>query len=317
MKFRRKKIVRIQPLRERLKRARRRKRLSLEEVENLTKIRVRYIESLEKGLYSNLPSDVYVRGFLHTLSSLYKIDARNIIQQYQKEKEVIGIPKPKKLTPALREIKNPFLITPKLLLLILGIIIVLGIGGYLSWQVSGFAAAPKLEIIQPPEENLTLESDTLTIEGRADPGAEVKINDQLIALDLDGNFKKQIKLKEGLNSIKIVAKNRIGKQSQKQINALAKIGEITAPTIAKITGLKLVIQVGPGSSWVSVDLDGKNVYKGVMLAKTSQEFTAEKEIILSTGNAGSTRVFLNDKDLGLLGAEGEKKDTKYTPENIK
>jgi len=49
-----------------------------------------------------------------------------------------------------------------------------------------------------------------------------------------------------------------------------------------------------------------------MLSDTSQEFVAKKEIVINSGNAGSTHVYLNGNDLGVLGKKGELiKNKKY------
>ncbi len=42
------------------------------------------------------------------------------------------------------------------------------------------------------------------------------------------------------------------------------------------------------------------MYPGII-----QNFEAQEKINLTTGNAGSTKVIFNEKDLGALGKEGE------------
>ena len=69
--------------------------------------------------------------------------------------------------------------------------------------------------------------------------------------------------------------------------------------------LTLEIAIGDSASWISVTADGREVISATMLAGSTRKITAKNRIVLTTGNAGTTRVFLNNRDLGFLGAEGE------------
>ena len=48
---------------EKLKEARLKKNLTLTDVENITKIRARYIQALEEENFKILPGNVYIKGF--------------------------------------------------------------------------------------------------------------------------------------------------------------------------------------------------------------------------------------------------------------
>ncbi|MGI8865693.1 MAG: helix-turn-helix domain-containing protein, partial [Rubrobacteraceae bacterium] len=54
--------------------ARTEKGLSLDDVEQATKIRKRYIEGLERDDYTVLPDAVYVQGFLKTYANYLGLD---------------------------------------------------------------------------------------------------------------------------------------------------------------------------------------------------------------------------------------------------
>ena len=47
------------------------------------------------------------------------------------------------------------------------------------------------------------------------------------------------------------------------------------------------------------------VSRGTMLSGSSKSISAAKEILLTSSNAGSTKVIYNGKDLGKLGRPGE------------
>jgi transcriptional regulator with XRE-family HTH domain len=302
----------MQTLGEKLKKVRQRKQISLPKMESLTKIRSRYIAGLEKGEYEKLPGDIYVKGFLRKIARVLRMDETKLIDLYLTETKG----KAKKLSldvmKGLSEAK--FIITPKMIFTFLGILTVFIIGGYFWYQIAGFAAAPTLTIEKPAEEDLIIKSDQILVAGTTDPGTNLTINDQSISVDLNGHFSEVVQLKDGLNQINLVVANRIGKEVSKMIKVLVK----SPAKNLKIAGAKnnlplyLIVKVSPSSAWLSIEIDGKNIYQGVMLANTSQEFVAKKKIIITSGNAGSTHVYLNSNDLGVLGEEGKLvKDIQY------
>ncbi|MCM1566987.1 MAG: DUF4115 domain-containing protein [Dehalobacter sp.] len=65
-----------------LRKAREEKGLSYQEVEDSIKIRVRYLEALEKENYGVLPGTTYTRGFLRTYAKHLGINPQEIIDSY-------------------------------------------------------------------------------------------------------------------------------------------------------------------------------------------------------------------------------------------
>jgi transcriptional regulator with XRE-family HTH domain len=63
------------PISERLRAAREARGVDLFRVERDTKIRVKYLSAMESGLFSELPGDVYARGFLRNYASYLGLDA--------------------------------------------------------------------------------------------------------------------------------------------------------------------------------------------------------------------------------------------------
>jgi transcriptional regulator with XRE-family HTH domain len=68
-----------------LKEAREKKGISLEEVENQTNIRKRYLDALEKENYELLPGRVYARGFLRNYASFLGLDHRVILNEFDQK----------------------------------------------------------------------------------------------------------------------------------------------------------------------------------------------------------------------------------------
>jgi len=57
-----------------LKEAREQKGVSLEEVEEVTRIRQKFLQALEEGNYGALPAETYVKGFLRTYAMYLELD---------------------------------------------------------------------------------------------------------------------------------------------------------------------------------------------------------------------------------------------------
>lgn len=67
---------------ERLRAERLAQDLSLEQIEEYTKIRKFYIEALENDNYAALPDKVYIVGFLRSYCKVLKIDSQEIIEEF-------------------------------------------------------------------------------------------------------------------------------------------------------------------------------------------------------------------------------------------
>ncbi|MBM7564681.1 helix-turn-helix domain-containing protein [Paenibacillus sacheonensis] len=68
-----------------LKKAREQRNLSLDDIQDLTKIRKRYLEAIEEGNYSVLPGSFYVRAFVKNYAESVGLDAEEVLRLYNKE----------------------------------------------------------------------------------------------------------------------------------------------------------------------------------------------------------------------------------------
>lgn len=76
-----------------LKHEREERRLSIEEVSSTTRIPRRTLESLEQDRFEDLPSGVFVRGFIKAYASAVHIDAGDVLARFDEQR-------PKTLPPA-------------------------------------------------------------------------------------------------------------------------------------------------------------------------------------------------------------------------
>lgn len=217
--FVRKKISAHKTLGDILKTARKKKEISLSQAEEETKVRLKYLESLEEGRYEALPGNVYALGFLTKYADFLGLE--NLDELANRFKMERGeSPFQSRLMPR-RRLREPwFYLTPKLLTVIGVVLVLMVVLGYIIYSVRTFTMPPNLEISSPSSEQI-LTKDTVDIIGKTDTGVALTINNQAVLLDGNGNFTQQVKLSPGLNTFEIRSVNRLKKESIKQVKILA------------------------------------------------------------------------------------------------
>src|ERR1700734_4143535 len=71
----------------RLREARMRAKIDINEVETSTKIRAKYLRAIENEEWALLPGDVYVKSFLRTYGDSLGLDSRQLIDDYKRRYE--------------------------------------------------------------------------------------------------------------------------------------------------------------------------------------------------------------------------------------
>ncbi len=205
-------------LSELLLRLRKEQNLSCEDVAEITKIHIDHIVALESGNMKSLPSDVYARGFLRSLSRAYKVDADVLLHQFHKEQSVRRRVKGESqvsktaLLPASRKFIPRLIITPRFFLLAFVALFFVVVFGYLVYQIGSFASAPTL-VLDRPDRDLTIDGSSITVIGTTDPTVGVLINGEDIFVDPSGHFSTELALQDGVNTLTVVARNTAGKET--------------------------------------------------------------------------------------------------------
>ena len=65
-------------------------------------------------------------------------------------------------------------------------------------------------------------------------------------------------------------------------------------------------------SWLSLEVDGAEVYTGIAAAETLLEYSAESEVLLSAGNALALDLIWNGQRQGQIGERGQRVDIRFT-----
>lgn len=187
------------------------KGLTLEEVAKATKIRSSFLSAIEKGEYHTLPSSAYIQGFVKNYADFLGLPQKEIVAIFKREfneKEFLGV-LPKSFTH-----KDEILLSRLRLsqtattILVIACVII----GYMLFQYRYAIINPPL-VVGRPQENEEVTSP-VTVVGKTDANASVSVDEFLVSVDQNGNFHKEITIFPGNNVIKIIAKNRFGRQTQ-------------------------------------------------------------------------------------------------------
>lgn len=201
-----------------LKNARNKKELTLEQVEEETKVRAKYLKALEDERFDILPGNIYALGFLSKYADFLELDKNELIKLFKMER---GESRHSgQLMPVRRIQEMKFSITPRLVTILTIVLVILGILGYIIYSVSVFTLPPNLIISSPSSEQI-LKKSQVEIIGKTDEGATLMINNQAVLLDANGNFHQQVKLNPGLNTFVVTVTNRLKKETTKEVKILA------------------------------------------------------------------------------------------------
>lgn len=294
------KKIQIETLSEYLSAARVNLNLSAEEVSKKTNISIKFLTALESGNLSALPANVYVYGFLRQLAEIYLVDEIVLIEQYKKEKGIsqqLYNAEKNQSSGWQRKYFKKLVVTPKILSFGMGTIFVVASLIYIIWQVWSINKTPKLEIIKP-ENNSVINSSFVQVVGKTDPGMNITVNDQIIFVDNNGNFQTQVGLSPGPKEIIVVSKNRFDKSFTKTLNITGAVPEAT------ISGLQVKVDF-TGTVTLNFIIDDQPEQSLAFNPGDSKMFMATKKIVISTTDAGATKINLNGQNLGPIGRNGE------------
>lgn len=197
---------------------------SLDEVQRKTKIRKSIIEALEKGDYDSLPPPTFVKGFIRNYGQFLGLDVEELLALFRREYDERKNPK----TSGAGLDKRRFLITPGIAIAFFLALMVLLFFGYLYREYQSFAAPPFLSV-EEPQDSLKLNKPLVSLVGRTDPDAEVKINGQKITLGPGGTFAQEISISEGTNVLVTTATNKLGKISTVKRTVIVEVPKPTPP----------------------------------------------------------------------------------------
>lgn len=191
-----------------LQEARVSQKLSLEQAETATKIRIKFLEAIESDDYSRLPSLSYAKGFVKNYSEYLGLDSSVVLAFFRRQTTDVSKTSllPKKDTTA----TSRYNMTPGRFLAGILIVLVLIFLGYLGFQYRKLNQ-PAFLSIESPANQLVTDQRRVDVLGKTDPDATVTVNGINVVVRGDGKFFDQVQLDSVVNKITIIATSRFGK----------------------------------------------------------------------------------------------------------
>jgi cytoskeletal protein RodZ len=196
-------------------------RLSLEDLSKRTRIRQEYLEALENNQFDQLPSAIFVKGYIKTYSNLFGMDYQPLLALLRRDfkESAAGTLVPREfIKPVLK--KRQYW-TPVTLAVLCLATIFLTLIGYVGVQWYNIQKPPSLKVTAPKEGESV--SANFEVKGVTVNDAIVTVNSQPLSLQQDGSFQTEVYIpREGIHTITVEATDRRGKKSVEQVSVHVK-----------------------------------------------------------------------------------------------
>jgi len=301
-----------------LKENRLKKNIVLDDVSNELKIHIKFLSAIEDSDYSVFSDVVQIKGFIRNYSKFLGLNEEEVMAFWRREYEEKEIKQAEGIKSIMKPMFTPkLLITPGRVLFFVTLFSILGFLGYLFYQYRSFAGAPFLAV-ESPSIDLSVKETYVDVFGKIDKDAELFLNGQKISMEKEGSFAVKVSLSEGVNVLNFRALNKLGKEStvtrtvlvDNPVKQAAVLGlGSTEPVNPKSdqegqSFIKVEVEIINGASWISIVGDGETLFPGgLMLKGVKAQFTAKDFITVTAGNAGAVKVYLDGKDMGVLGED--------------
>lgn len=203
-----------------LRSEREKKKLTLQDVQKHIKIHPTYIRALEDDNYAVFEGKVHAKGFLRIYSKFLDLNTEELLALWRRDYErYFEDTKSEKLYNVIPVERAKIVLTPRLVFGTAAVILIFAFFAYLYYQYSSYTGNPKL-VLHTPQDNLVLKDDIVDITGTTELDSKVYINNQEMALNPRGDFAGSVRLREGINSISIVAVNKLEKKTEEVLTII-------------------------------------------------------------------------------------------------
>lgn len=269
-----------------LKTAREANGLSLDDLQQLTKIQKRYLMGIENGDYGMMPGKFYVRAFIKQYAEAVGLDPEELFEQYKNEVPSVREEEAPEQLSRVQSKKTMSAPQSKVLEVLPKVLLVVFIFG-----IAIFAWVFFSKIYSPNEES---NSDK--------GGTEIKIEENAIsAKENDSNEKasddEKEDAKDKADDEKSDDKSDDKSDVKQEVVVVNSSGKNSTLELKNTDTFKLKL-VSTGEPWIEVkDGSGKILYSGVLKADQSQEFdlTDKGSADLNIGRTTETQIYINDE----------------------
>jgi cytoskeletal protein RodZ len=261
-----------------LKQNRLTKGYSLDDIEEATKIRAKYLEALENEEFDILPGQVYVIAFLRNYARFLGLNDDEMVEQYKsrtqsnpqtdsvkkdiedKEPIVNDRPRSRERTRRQRRRAQPqFVNFVKILAAVAVIAVVFAIASIYKTYAPGPDVPEQPNVVQ---DNANEDKPNNNTNNTETPAPDENMDEE---------------------------------------------------TPEQVEGVELVLNVTDANCWMRINVDGQIAFEGTVPAGDTKEFSGSESIDITLGNAGVVDVKYNGEDIGKLGPMGQVVNEQFVP----
>ncbi|MDF1998728.1 RodZ domain-containing protein [Peribacillus frigoritolerans] len=271
----------------RLKEAREAKGLSLEDLQELTKIQKRYLIGIEEGNYSMMPGKFYVRAFIKQYCEAVGLDSEEIFEQYKSEIPSVyseELPEQLSRVQSRKTIPAGDSKVVELLPKILAAVLVIGAAVLIWVLVLNYMSNPDNDDKKDAKQSDAVDYNKSEEFNKEEDNADQKQNEE----KSDSSEKKN----EDDTAVK-------DEEKEQDLAVTSSSGKNSTYELKNTDTFKLKV-ASKGSPWVGIkNGEGKLLFQGTIEKDKSQEidFTNEKEAVINIGRAYETEIYVNDEKL--------------------
>ena len=285
------------PLGEWLQQRREELGLSLEQAEEATRIRARYLEALEADDFEALPDPVVGRGFLRNYASYLGLDPQEAANRFTSK---VTPPVPESLPPEglppfddqfrpmpLHEMPSMSRRSRGVGLALLALLVIAGLGALVWWgypRVADWVArsrAASRPTLVPTFTPAATQSALATATQTATASSPASTDSPTATQEAEATPTLELTLTPTFTPSPSPS---------------------PSPPIYDGVFVELVFS---DTSWIQVTTDGVRQFQGELEAGTYRSWYGEKSVELRLGNAGAVQVTVNGQFLGTVGGPGE------------
>ena len=296
----------------RLKKARKAKGLTLDDIKNKSKIKKNYLEALENDNYKKLPGEVYTKVYIRGYAKIVGLDPQEILSEYENEKNKDRkIDEKDKKVEKKNKVKGAQLLNKDgILKALLGIILVLilillSYNLFLRPDQNQNNAANNEQTVEVAQQNETNSGnsadDEAVSESSVNSDNENKNSqDQSVNESINNNSDEQTNNEQDIDN---ETQNNSTGQNNDEENTNQVEEEEQQPLIEDET--KELTILAKEKSWLQVTVDGELKFQGFINEDETMTHNGTESIRLKIGNGIAVQVEYEGKVEGPFGKRGE------------
>ncbi len=303
-----------------LREAREQKRASLEEVEEATRIRRKFLQALEEEDFAALPAEAYVTGFLRTYATYLELDPEEAIALYEgrEDEDKEALTQPRFFQPMDISMAAPSWLTPDLVIGALLVVVLLAFGSWATWRYLPPANKAQLLFWRPaatatPSPTATipvvLPSATPTATDTAQPTETPTPKPSATPTAMPSATPTVPPATAAV--VSTPTSTDVPSSTPTSIPTSAAPTDTPAPSTS--AGVEVELSIVE-YAWLRVTVDGEEAFVGSLEAGTTRTWRGRESIALRCGNGGGVEATVNGESLGLLGERGQVVDIEWLAE---